>query len=78
MLVGGGGERGTPSSHGGEGGYPPPSRPGRGTPPPPQLWTDTQTRVKTLPSLVLRTRAVNISRSKLVGAIIDIETRDRI
>ena len=27
-------------------------------PPPPKVWTDTQTGVKTLPSLVLRTRAV--------------------
>ena len=31
------------------------------TPPPPKVWTDTQTGVKTLPSLVLRTRAVKIS-----------------
>ena len=36
-------------------GVPPHPRPGMG---PPEVWTDTQTRVKTLPSLVLRTRAV--------------------
>ena len=48
---------GTPPARPGMG-YPPPARPGMGYPPPPQMWTDTQTRVKTLPSLVLRTRAV--------------------
>ena len=46
-------------------GYTPPSIPGQGTPSPrpgigypPQVWTDIQTRVKTLPSLVLSTWAV--------------------
>ena len=32
--------------------------------PPPKVWTDTQTGVKTLPSLVLRTRAVITSLSQ--------------
>ena len=42
-------------------GYPPRPEVLRwGTPSPPQVWTDTQTGVKTLPSLVLRTRAVTI------------------
>ena len=38
-----------------------PPLPGPGTPFPPKVWTDTQTGVKTLPSLVLRTRAVKIA-----------------
>ena len=49
-------------------GVPPPSQIWDGVPPsqtwdgipPQQVWTDTQTRVKTLPSLVLRTRALKM------------------
>ena len=37
--------------------------------PPPQVWTDTQTRVKTLPSLILRTRAVKMAEIEVLSNI---------
>ena len=44
-----------PRPRSGEGGTPPP-RPGIGLPPPREMWTD---KLKTVPSLILRMRAVN-------------------